>query len=156
MKTKIISLIIVVITLMTIGCNYSTYTEKSKNEIRFNVQLDLDKNIGLLLSEWYVNGQKGMSGTANSDGSMLNAHMNDFWEIDRNAFEDVDDIVDLDLTFIIVSEYFEPNYEFDYPEEYMFYTNTISMKAEFGTTYYITITGNKVDGYKLIVNGVNE
>lgn len=156
MKIKIISIIIVIITLMTIGCNYSTYSEKVEDEIKLEIQLNLDKDIGLLLTEWYVNGQKGMSGTANADGSMIKAHSTDAWSIERKALDNPTDIVDLNLTFIIVTEYFEPNYEFDYPEECMFSTNTIFMKAEFGKTYYITIIGNNVDGYKLIVNGVNE
>lgn len=34
MKIKIISIIVVIITLMTIGCNYFTYSEKVEDEIK--------------------------------------------------------------------------------------------------------------------------
>lgn len=55
--------------------------------------------------------------------------------------------MDIKLLFTIVTEYFEPNYDNIYPEEYMIPIDVISFKADFGKTYYVTITGNRSDGY---------
>ena len=70
------------------------------------------------------------------------------WSYNKEFLDNPANIVDVTLQFIIVTEYFEPDYEFDYPDEYLIPVDAISFSAEFGETYYVTITGDQVNGYQ--------
>ena len=56
------------------------------------------------------------------------------------------------LQFTIVTEYFDPNYDNIYPEEYMVPIEPISFQGKFGELYHVIVTGNKVNGYHAGVN----
>ncbi|MBQ2439484.1 MAG: hypothetical protein II267_06315, partial [Paludibacteraceae bacterium] len=63
------------------------------------------------------------------------------------------DAVELSIHFRIITEYVDPNYENIYPENITQYIDTpISWKAYFGKEYVITITGDKANGYKAVLN----
>ena len=53
----------------------------------------------------------------------------------------------MSLTFTVVTEYVDPNYENVYPDEYTKPAGEITLQAGFGETYSITITGDKTGGY---------
>ena len=54
----------------------------------------------------------------------------------------------LSVRFRVITEYCDPNYENDYPEEYTVLLDPISFNADFRETYHITITGDKENGYQ--------
>lgn len=45
-----------------------------------------------------------------------------------------------------------PNYENIYPEDITSYIDPISWEAQFGKSYYITVSGDKTSGYTAILN----
>ena len=133
------------------GCNYAGYEIPDEDKILVNIQLDLDEDIGLLLTEWDINGQTGGSGACNADRSMLKRDSSNEWEFDRVMLEKPADTYEVKLKFIVVTEYFDPNYDFDYPDEYKIPMNEIAFTAKFGETYYVTITGGHQEGYQAVL-----
>ena len=69
------------------------------------------------------------------------------WSFDRQFPESPADTAEVTLLFTVVTEYFDPNYDFDYPEECKIPMNAISFTGEFGETYYVSVTGDNVNGY---------
>ena len=123
-------------------------TPRAGNGITVEIRLDLEEDIGLLLTAWDVNGQTGMSGASNADRSMISRSGTEYWSFDQQFPDRPAGTADLKLQFIIVTEYFEPDYDFDYPEEYCMRTDAVSFKADFGRTYTVVITGSMADGYQ--------
>ena len=56
------------------------------------------------------------------------------------------------VQFRIITEYVDPNYENVYPDDITKYIEPISWEARFGESYFITITGDKINGYKAVLN----
>ncbi len=155
MKNKKVFLLIILLVLAMLyafaGCNYAGYEIPDEDKILVNIQLDLDEDIGLLLTEWDINGQTGGSGACNADRSMLKRDSSNEWEFDRVMLEKPADTYEVKLKFIVVTEYFDPNYDFDYPDEYKIPMNEIAFTAKFGETYYVTITGGHQEGYQAVL-----
>ena len=57
------------------------------------------------------------------------------------------DAVKLSIQFRIITEYVTPNHENVYPESITKYTEPISLEVQFGESYFVTITGDKTNGY---------
>ena len=155
MKTKpriaILILMTLLLSLSFAGCNLyeDAPPVAEEDEIKVLINLDLNEDIGLLLTKYTVNGKEGMSGNSNADKSMLQRDSTNLvWSYNKEFLDNPANIVDVTLQFIIVTEYFEPDYEFDYPDEYLIPVDAISFSAEFGETYYVTITGDQVNGYQ--------
>ena len=155
MKTKpriaILILMTLLLSLSLAGCNLyeDAPPVAEEDEIKVLINLDLNEDIGLLLTKYTVNGKEGMSGNSNADKSMLQRDSTNLvWSYNKEFFDNPANIVDVTLQFIIVTKYFEPDYEFDYPDEYLIPVDAISFSAEFGETYYVTITGDQVNGYQ--------
>ena len=155
MKTKpriaILILMTLLLSLSLAGCNLyeDAPPVAEEDEIKVLINLDLNEDIGLLLTKYTVNGKEGMSGNSNADKSMLQRDSTNLvWSYNKEFLDNPANIVDVTLQFIIVTEYFEPDYEFDYPDEYLIPVDAISFSAEFGETYYVTITGDQVNGYQ--------
>lgn len=155
MKNKKAFLLIILLVMAMLyafaGCNYAGYEIPDEDKILVNIQLDLDEDIGLLLTEWDINGQTGGSGACNADRSMLKRDSSNEWEFDRVMLEKPADTYEVKLKFIVVTEYFDPNYDFDYPDEYKIPMNEIAFTAKFGETYYVTITGGHQEGYQAVL-----
>ena len=62
------------------------------------------------------------------------------------------DPVELSMQFRIITEYVTPNYENIYPDDITKYMEPISWEAHFGEAYFITITGDKTNGYQAVLN----
>ena len=56
------------------------------------------------------------------------------------------------MQFRIITEYVTPNYENIYPEDITRYADPISWEAQFGKSYYITVSGDKTNGFTAILN----
>ena len=122
--------------------------EASGDEIMLKIQLDLKEDIGLLILDHDVDGEEGSGGMSNVDKSMLKHDDVLYWTFDKQQYEGSDDTVDMTLRFTVVTEYCDPNYDNIYPEEYMIPMEGVSLRADFGKTYSVTITGDKINGYE--------
>jgi len=153
-RAAILAIILALSALVLAGCELSSMLlsfiapAADGDAVRVKLRLDVGEDIGLLLTDWQANAQHGMSGISNADGSMLGRNSTEYWEIERQNLDSPADTVELNLRFIVVTKYFEPNYDFDYPEEYCVPMEPVSFTAEFGRTYSVTITGNREDGYR--------
>ncbi|MCQ2551598.1 MAG: hypothetical protein MJ146_05370 [Clostridia bacterium] len=122
------------------------------DEIKVNIRLDLDEDIGLFLISYDVNGAEGSGGVSNADHSMLKKDSKDlYWSFYKEQLETDADAADVKLSFTVVTDYFEPNYDNNYPEEYTIPMDAISFHANFGEIYYVTIKGSKVNGYQVFI-----
>lgn len=120
------------------------------NEIKVNIQFDLDEDIGLFLIDYDVNGMRGAGGISNANKAMLKRDSKDlFWSFDKELLVSPTDTAGVTLTFTVVTQYFAPNNDNIYPEAYMIPVDTIFFPARFGEIYCVTITGNRVDGYQV-------
>ena len=138
--------------LTSAGCAAFCEPQASEDEIKVNIKLELEEDIGLFLTDWTVNGQSGMSGSSNADGSMIKRSGTEYWSFNKQFLEEPAEEASLTLRFIVVTEYFEPDYDFDYPEECMIPAEPISFTAEFGKIYHVTVTGSNANGYQAVLN----
>ena len=140
---------ILCLALILVGCNKTEDTpyEPAEDEIALHIQLELKEDIGLLVVNYDANGSGGSGGTCNADKSLLKHDDSLIYSIYEQSFEDPTQVKDLSLQFVIINEYENPNYENIYPEEYTVPMDAISLDASFGESYYITISGDKTNGY---------
>ena len=125
----------------------------SDNEIKLLIRLDLEEDIGLLLIDYVIDGAEGSGGMSNADKSLIDqADLLD-WTFDKQLLDirEQTEEVDLTIKFTVLTEYVDPNYEDIYPEEYKKPMDEISLKANFGETYYITISGSRANGYRAVL-----
>ena len=126
-----------------------TAPQAEDDEIKVNIQFDLDEDIGLFLIDYDVEGNQGKGGISNADKSMLKKDQTDlFWSFDKEHFGVSANTADVAMHFTVVTQYFDPNYDNIYPDAYTIPAGTVSFTAQFGEIYYVTITGNKDDGYQ--------
>ena len=122
------------------------------HEIALQIQLDTTEDIGLLVYDYCADGHEYSGGTSNADGSLLKHDSNITVRWTREELNSSADSVAWSVQFRIITEYVTPNYENIYPDEITEYTEPVSWEAYFGETYYVTITGNKANGYNAILN----
>lgn len=160
-KTGILFLVLLVVTLATCmsGCNSSNDAlyQTAEDEIKLIIQLDVKEDIGLLILDQNVSGVERIGGISNADKSMLKRDDILDWSFDKkgpelDGVEFSENTVDLALRLRVITEYFEPNYESFYPEEYTVLLDPISFQASFGETYHITITGDRENGYQAVLD----
>ena len=144
---------IVLMILALFGCskpNDGTY-EASDDEIALQIQLDIKEDIGLLIVDYEANDSSGSGGTSNADKSLLKHDELLIYTLDKQNFKNPSDVENLSIQFSIITEYVDPNYENIYPEEYTKEMDAIALNAKFGESYYITITGDKINGYEAVL-----
>lgn len=136
-----------------IGCtNYANLPpEVTEDDIALRIQLDTKEDIGLLVVDYTVNGTEGSGGVSNADKSLIKHDERLTFTINKQHYDNPTGAVDLTVRFTVVTKYFEPNYENDYPAEYTKPMNEISLKADFGKSYSIKISGDKTSGYKAVL-----
>lgn len=124
----------------------------SDDEIALYIQLDTKEDFGLLLIDYKdANGSGGQGGMSDASKSLLKHDDQLFYTLPKHAFDNPSDVENLSIQFTIVTEYVEPNFEDIYPEEYKIPMDAISLKANFGKSYSITISGDKTNGYKAVL-----
>ncbi len=135
------------------GCGlFDGPPKAAEDEIMLVIQLDLKEDIGLLILDNTLDGTETSGGISNADRSLLKHDELLYWTINKEVYEDPADTVDLSVRFRVITQYCDPNYENEYPEEATALLDAISFKAEFGKEYHITITGDKQSGYKAVLN----
>ena len=105
----------------------------------------------MLIVDYEANESSGSGGTSNADKSLLKHDEFIIYILSKQEFKNPSDVENMTIQFTIITEYVDPNYENIYPEEYTKKMNTISLHAKFGESYYITITGDKTNGYEAVL-----
>lgn len=157
MNKKIIGIAIAV--LVIIGFGFIIYNQTfsgeympSDDEIALHIQLEMKEDVGLLVYDYSANNHQYSGGTSNADKSLIKHDDNIVVVLNKQQLNSSSDAVELSMQFRIITEYVTPNYENIYPEDITRYTDPISWEAQFGKSYYITVSGDKTNGYTAILN----
>ena len=122
-----------------------------EDEIMLKIQLDLKEDIGLLILDHSIDGHDGGGGVSNADRSLIRHNDVLYWNIYKGDYEELGNTVSLKLRFRVVTEYCDPNFDNIYPEELVRYLEPITMMADFGRMYAMTISGDRTNGYKAVL-----
>src|SRR5699024_5976737 len=122
------------------------------DEIALHLKLDTEEDIGLLVFDYRAGSHEYSGGISNADGSLIKRDSENIVVLNREELNQSDDSFELSMQFRVIIEYVTPNVENIYPDDITKYAEPIALEAGFGETYHITITGNRVDGYKAVLN----
>ena len=122
------------------------------DEIALQIQVDTKEDIGLLVYDYQAGGRTYSGGISNADSSLIKHDSDNIVVWNREELNNISDPFELSMQFRVITEYVKPNFENIYPEDITKYAEPIAWEAGFGETYHITITGNRVDGYKAVLN----
>lgn len=151
---KIIFLIILLSIILCLIINKNNKVDETKtsdDEIILQINLDVPKDFGLLLIEYETKDASGSGGVSNANKSLIKHNDNLTYSLSKQDFNNASDITDLTLTFKIVTEYVEPNYEDNYLASLSFTLNPVQINAHYGNTYHITITSDE-NSYQAILS----
>lgn len=152
--STIFAAVLVFVTVFALsGCHNAdeTATKVADDEIALQIKLDIKEDIGLLIVDYKANGTECSGGTSNADKSLLKHDELITYALSKQDFDNPSDAENMSIQFTVITEYVDPNYENVYPAEYTKPLKPISLKADFGETYYITISGDKTNGYKAVL-----
>lgn len=157
MKKKaigIIAAIVVVLGLSLVVYNQIITNEyvPAADEIALHMQLDTEEDVWLLVYDYCADGHEYSVGVSNADGSLIKYDSDNIVVWNREKLNNLSDTFELSMQFRIITEYVAPNYENVYPDDITKYMEPISWEAHFGESYFITITGDKTNGYKAVLN----
>ena len=156
MKKKIIGsiLAIAVVLILVFIVYYRVVPDEyvpAADEIALHLQLDTEEDIGLLVYDYRAEGHEYSGGISNADGSLIKHDSDNIVVWNKEELNTFSDTFELSMQFRIITEYVTPNYENIYPDDITKYMEPISWDANFGESYFITITGDKTNGYKAIL-----
>ena len=156
MKKKVIGIIAAIVVVL--GLSLVVYNQIIPNEyvpaadeIALHIQLDTEEDIGLLVYDYRAEGHEYSGGISNADGSLIKHDSDNIVVWNKEELNTFSDTFELSMQFRIITEYVTPNYENIYPDDITKYMEPISWDANFGEAYFITITGDKTNGYKAIL-----
>ncbi|MGN0573641.1 MAG: hypothetical protein ACI4IX_06850, partial [Acutalibacteraceae bacterium] len=121
------------------------------DEIALQIKLDIKEDIGLLVVNYTANGSSYSGGVSNADKSLLKHGELITYTLSKQDFDNQENIENMSVQFVIITEYVDPNYENIYPSEYAVPLEAIDLNANFGNSYNITISGDKTNGYKAVL-----
>ena len=157
MKKKVIGIIAAIVVVL--GLSLVVYNQIIPNEyvpaadeIALHLQLDTEEDIGLLVYDYRADSHEYSGGISNADGSLIKHDSHNIVVLNKEELNNVADTFELSMQFRIITEYVVPNYENVYPDDITKYMEPISWEAHFGESYFITITGDKANGYKAVLN----
>lgn len=150
----------IVITLaVVLGLGFLLYQQiipgeyvPADDEIALHIQLNTKEDIGLLGFDYRADDFEYSGGVSNADKSLMKRNSDIIQVWNKQELNSSADAVELSIQFRIITEYVEPNYENIYPEDITQYIEPISWEAQFGNAYFITITGDKTNGYYAVLN----
>ena len=138
-----------------VGCSGGTYSP-ADDEIALQIQLDVKEDIGLLCIYYEANETSCSGGVSNANKTPIKHNEKLVYTINQNTFKNADDVEKLSVRFAIVTEYCAPNYENDYPDEYVKTMDAIHLNGKYGEAYSFTITGDKASGYAAVLNHADD
>ena len=154
MNKKKIRIVIVILILSVFGfmlCIQLIPDEyrPADNEIALHIQMDTKEDVGLLVFDYRVDDKEYSGGISNADKSQIGHNSDNIVVWNKQELSTFADSAEFEIYFRIITEYTDPNYENTYPENITRYADApVSFEAYFGNEYYITITGDKANGYK--------
>ena len=156
MKKKIIGsiLAIAVVLILVFIVYYRVVPDEyvpAADEIALHIQLDTEEDIGLLVYDYRADSHEYSGGISNADGSLIKHDSGNIVVWNKEELNTLSDTFELSMQFRIITEYVTPNYENIYPDDITKYMEPISWDANFGESYFITIIGDKTNGYKAIL-----
>ena len=157
MNKKIIGIAVAIAAVLGLGflfCNQMIPDEymPADDEIALHIQLDTQEDIGLLVYDYRADSHEYSGGISNADGSLIKHDSDNIVVWNKEELNNLSDTFELSIQFRIISEYVTPNYENVYPDDITKYVVPISWEAHLGESYFITITGDKTNGYKAVLN----
>lgn len=152
MKHKTIKIFIIIIILLILSFLLIKYLKNNEyntplEEITLEIKLDLKEDIGLIIIDYEVDDISGSGGISNANKTLISYNDTLTYTLNKQEFNNLSNIENLIINFKIITKYIDPNYENIYPEEYTSIIAPIQIKAHYGETYRITITGDKTNGY---------
>jgi len=147
---KKIAIAILLIAVAVAG--YILYPREFKvreDEIALRIQMDTKEDIGLLVYDYNIAGHDYSGGISNTDRSLI-GHDEELivtWNDEELKIKTEEDIP-FKITFRIITEYTDPNYENNYPEGITVYLDPIEWTAHLGEEYEVRITGDSTNGYE--------
>lgn len=157
MKKKVIGIIAAIVVVMGLGL--AVYNQIIPNEyvpaadeIALHLQLDTEEDIGLLVYDYRADSHEYSGGISNADGSLIKHDSDNIVVLNKEELNNIADTFELSMQFRIITEYVAPNYENIYPDDITRYMEPISWEAHFGESYFITVTGDKANGYQAVLN----
>lgn len=157
MNKNKIWIVIAIVTALGLGLILYNQTNSgeyipSDDEIALHIRLNTQEDVGLLVYDYCVNNHKYSGGTSNADKSLIK-HDEDIIVVwNKDELNSSSDVVEWSMQFRIITEYVTPNYENIYLDDITKYIDPISWEAHFGETYFVTISGDKTNGYTAILN----
>ncbi|MBR0138389.1 MAG: hypothetical protein IJM15_08250 [Erysipelotrichaceae bacterium] len=151
--------LVIILLVLLAAVMFGLYVYGSKpysvgeDEIALYIKMDVKEDVGLIVMDYSFDDYKYSGGIANADKSMIKHGTEIIYVWSRQEFEDRGDVfgdrVKIGITFRIITEYIDPNYENDYPEELTAYLDPIEFETDFGKAYNAIFTGDKVNGYSV-------
>lgn len=145
--TAVCSALLLALALSGCGESGGEAYEAAADEIALQIQLSLQEDIGLLLIDYEGGTSAGGGGTSHADKSLIKRDERIIYTLSEREFDSPSDVENLTLRFTVITEYVDPNYENVYPEEYTKPAGEITLRAGFGESYSVVITGGNADGY---------
>lgn len=153
MKISVAIVIVFVLGVLLYSKMSSNDFKVSDDEIAMHMQLDTKEDIGLIVFDYIVDGHEYSGGIANADKSLLSHNSKEIQVWNKQELNTSSDSVDISMHFRIITKYVEPNYENIYPNDITKYIELpISWNAKFGEEYFVTITGDNLNGYIVELN----
>ena len=157
MKKKVIGMIAAIVVVL--GLSLVVYNQIIPNEyvpaddeIALHLQLDTEEDVGLLVYDYRADSHEYSGGISNADGSLIKRDSDNIVVLNKEELNNIADTFELSMQFRIITEYVAPNYENIYPDDITRYMEPISWEARLGESYFITIAGDKIKGYKAVLN----
>ena len=157
MKKKVIGIIAAIVVVL--GLSLVVYNQIIPNEyvpaadeIALHLQLDTEEDIGLLVYDYRADSHEYSGGISNADGSLIKRDSDNIVVLHKEELNNIPETFELSMQFRIITEYVAPNYENIYPDDITRYMEPISWEARLGESYFITITGDKANGYQAVLN----
>ena len=157
MKKKVIGIVAAIVVVL--GLSLVVYNQIIPNEyvpaadkIALHLQLDTEEDIGLLVYDYRADSHEYSGGISNADGSLIKHDSDNIVVLNKEELNNIADTFELSMQFRIITEYVAPNYENIYPDDITRYMEPISWEAHLGESYFITITGDKANGYQAVLN----
>ena len=157
MKKKVIGIIAAIVVVLGLGLvvyNQIVPDEyvPADDEIALHLQLDTEEDVGLLVYDYRAGSHAYSGGISNADGSLLKRDSDNIVVLHKEELNNIAETFELSMQFRIITEYVAPNYENVYPDDITRYMEPISWDAHLGESYFITITGDKANGYQAVLN----
>lgn len=157
MKKKVIGIIAAIVVVMGLGLvvyNQIIPNEyvPADDEIALHLQLDTEEDVGLLVYDYRADSHEYSGGISNADGSLIKHDSDNIVVLNKEELNNIPETFELSMQFRIITEYVAPNYENIYPDDITRYMEPISWEAHLGESYFITITGDKANGYQAVLN----